>query len=43
LVKCLISLPSVEYRTATVEVLALFNWLRRFAEGLIEGVVEDEN
>ena len=43
LVKCLISLPSVEYRTITVEVLALFNWLRRFAEGLIEGVAEDEN
>ncbi len=43
LVKCLISLPSVEYRTATVEVLALFNWLRRFAEGLIEGEAEDEN
>ena len=43
LVKRLISLPSVEYRTATVEVLALFSWLRRFAEGLIEGVEEDEN
>lgn len=43
LVKRLISLPSVEYRTATVEVLALFSWLRRFAEGLIEGVAEDGN
>lgn len=37
LVKVLISLPSPEYRAVTGEVLALFGWLRRFAEGLLEG------
>lgn len=37
----LIRLNSGDYRTVTNEVLSLFNWLRRFAEGLIEG--EDEN
>lgn len=36
-----IKLDSGQYRAVTNEVLALFNWLRRFAEGLIEG--EDEN
>ncbi len=37
----LVDLPSPEYRAVTAEVLALFNWLRRFADGLIEGEVED--
>lgn len=37
LVKTLSELKSHEYRAVTVEVLALLNWLRRFAEGLIEG------
>jgi len=37
----IISLNSHAYRALTIEVLAFFNWLRRFAEGLIEG--EDEN
>jgi CRISPR-associated protein Cmr5 len=37
LVKVLVSLSSPEYRAVTGEVLALFSWLRRFAEGLIEG------
>lgn len=32
-----IKLDSKKYRMATVETLALFNWLRRFARGLIEG------
>lgn len=32
---------SSEYRTITVEILAFFGWLRRFAEGLIEGEAED--
>lgn len=41
LVKVFIQLDSAEYRAVTVEVLAFFNWLRRFAEGLIEG--EGEN
>lgn len=36
-----VSLNSAPYRAATVEVLALFNWLRRFAEGLIEGNADD--
>ncbi|BBB92065.1 MAG TPA: type III-B CRISPR module-associated protein Cmr5 [Methylomusa anaerophila] len=42
LVKTIISLRSPEYRAATVEVLSLFNWLRRFAEGLIEGEADDD-
>lgn len=31
-----IGINSPEYRALTIEVLAFFNWLRRFAEGLIE-------
>jgi len=30
-------LETAQYRIVTKEVLALFNWLRRFASGLIEG------
>jgi CRISPR-associated protein Cmr5 len=41
LVKILIQLDSSKYRAVTIEVLAFFNWLRRFAEGLIEG--DNEN
>jgi len=37
LIKVLVSLSSLEYRAVTVEVLALFGWLRRFAEGFLEG------
>jgi CRISPR-associated protein Cmr5 len=37
----IIELNSPEYRALTVEILAFLNWLRRFAEGLIEGG-EDE-
>ena len=37
LVKTVISLNSAEYRAVTNEVLAFLNWLRRFADGLIEG------
>lgn len=33
----LILLDSNEYRAVTNEVISLFTWLRRFAEGLIEG------
>jgi len=36
-----INLNSQEYRALTVEVLAFLNWLRRFAEGLIEGEADD--
>lgn len=34
LVQHIISLSSHQYRIATMEVLAFFHWLRRFAEGL---------
>ncbi len=33
----IISRNSSEYRALTIEVLAFFGWLRRFADGLIEG------
>lgn len=36
LIKEIIKLDSPTYRAATKEVLSLFNWLRRFAEGLIK-------
>ena len=36
LVNIVISLNSPGYRALTIEVLAFLNWLRRFAEGLIE-------
>lgn len=37
LISWIISHDSDEYRYLTQEVLAFFNWLRRFAEGMIEG------
>ncbi|MEO1927845.1 MAG: type III-B CRISPR module-associated protein Cmr5 [Nautiliaceae bacterium] len=39
LVRWMINLPSPEYRRVTNEVMGLFVWLRRFAEGM----VKDEN
>ncbi len=36
LIEKIISLDSTSYRAATVEVLAFFNWLKRFADGLID-------
>lgn len=36
LVEKIISLDSPMYRAITNEVLSLFNWLKRFADGLIE-------
>lgn len=36
LVKKIIELPSSKYRAVTIEILALFQWLRRFAEGMLE-------
>lgn len=42
LVARLIKLPSHRYRAVTVEVIALFSWLRRFADGLIDGEDEDQ-
>lgn len=40
LVRDIIGLNSNAYRSVTNEIISLFTWLRRFAEGLIEG--EDE-
>lgn len=37
LTKKVISMNSFDYRAITIEVLAFVNWLRRFADGLIEG------
>lgn len=36
-VDVLVTLESPLYRAVTVEVLSFFTWLKRFAEGLIEG------
>ncbi len=33
LMKKLLKLESAKYRKVTIEILALFNWLRRFADG----------
>lgn len=35
LVVKIVEMDSTEYRALTTEILAFFNWLRRFAEGLI--------
>lgn len=35
LMENLLKMESSEYRATTIEVLALLNWMRRFAEGLI--------
>lgn len=36
-----IHLNSSEYRAVTNEVLSIFNWLKQFADGMIEGDKED--
>lgn len=41
LVHAVIQMDSAEYRAVTIEVLAFLTWLRRFAEGLIEGEAEE--
>ena len=41
LVKEVIQLESHEYRQVTVETLALLNWMRRFVDGLMKDVEED--
>jgi CRISPR-associated protein Cmr5 len=41
LIDWIINLESSEYRAVTNEVLALFNWLKRFADGMIEGEDND--
>ncbi len=40
LVEAIVNMDSATYRSVTVEVFSFFNWLRRFAEGMIEGEVE---
>ncbi len=42
LVDIVISKPSNEYRRITTETLALLNWVRRFVDGLMKDV-EEEN
>jgi CRISPR-associated protein Cmr5 len=41
LVSRLIEEDSATYRAVTIEVLALLSWLKRFADGLIEGEAEN--
>jgi CRISPR-associated protein Cmr5 len=41
LVDVVISKPSNEYRRITTETLALLNWIRRFVDGLMDNVEED--
>lgn len=41
LAKALASSESDSYRAATIEVLALLNWVKRFADALIEGDAND--
>ncbi|MEM8527888.1 MAG: type III-B CRISPR module-associated protein Cmr5 [Bacteroidota bacterium] len=43
LVEAVIHLPFHEYRTVTVETLALMAWVSRFAEGLIQGESTENN
>ena len=42
LVEWVIGLDSLKYRYVTEEVIAFLNWLRRFAEGMIEEKGEDK-
>ncbi len=41
LVDAVIDKPSNEYRRITTETLALLNWVRRFVDGLMKDVEED--
>ncbi|HMP26225.1 MAG TPA: type III-B CRISPR module-associated protein Cmr5 [Saprospiraceae bacterium] len=43
LVKDVIAMNSFQYRAVTIETLALMTWLRRFAEGLIQGEAEGDD
>lgn len=43
LVEQVINLESHDYRQVTVETLALFNWIRRFVDGLMKDVDEMED
>ncbi|HOK34159.1 MAG TPA: type III-B CRISPR module-associated protein Cmr5 [Fervidobacterium sp.] len=41
LIQWIVSCNSTEYKYASREILSFFNWLRRFAEGLIEGEADE--
>ena len=41
LVREVIKLPSPAYRQVTIETLTLLNWIRRFVDGLMKEVEED--
>ncbi len=41
LAKVIIELDSKTYRLVEIEILAFLSWLRRFAEGMIEGEAEE--
>lgn len=43
LVETVISKPSNEYRRITTETLVLLNWVRRFVDGLMKDVEEDNS
>lgn len=43
LMRALTNADSSTYRATTIEVLALLNWMRRFAEGLISGEAENND
>ena len=39
----IVKLKSPQYRALTIEVLAFMNWVKRFADGMIEGEAADED
>ena len=41
LLSYILNLQSAEYRSLTNEIIKLFEWMRRFAEGMIEGEADD--
>lgn len=41
LAKKLTEINSTEYRMVTIEILALLNWLKRFADALIDGEAQE--
>ena len=43
LVGAVINMPSNKYRRATTETLAFLNWVRRFVDGLMPKVKDDDN
>lgn len=36
-IEILVNMPSGDYRLVTMEILAILNWMRRFADGMIQG------